>query len=90
MVKEREGAPGSAVRHPGEVDSAGQGAEAGDSERCMAREVVAAFQGVGDACLSPVQPEGTARGQTMGARGRFGPGCDAWAARWRRRRTAPP
>jgi len=62
VVKEREGAPGSAVRHPGEVDSAGQGAEAGDSECCMAREVVAAFQGVGDACLSPVQPEGTARG----------------------------
>ena len=25
MVKEREGAPGSAVRHPGEVDSAGRG-----------------------------------------------------------------
>jgi len=33
VVKEREGAPGSAVRHPGEVDSAGQGAEAGDGER---------------------------------------------------------
>ena len=33
MVKEREGAPGSAVRHPGEVDSAGQGAEAVDGER---------------------------------------------------------
>jgi len=37
--------------------------------------VVAAFQGVGDACLSPVQPEGTARGQTVGARGRFGLGA---------------
>ena len=42
----------------------------------------------GGACLSPVQPEGMARGQTVGARGRFGSGCDAWAARWRRRRTA--
>jgi hypothetical protein len=52
--------------------------------RRMAREVVAAFQGVGDACLSPVQPEGMARGQTVGARGRFGSGCDAWVARWRR------
>ena len=41
----------------------------------MAREVVAAFQGVGDACLSPVQPEGTARGQTVGARGWFGLGA---------------
>jgi len=40
----------------------------------MAQEVVAAFQWVGDACLSPVQPEGTARGQTVGARGRFGRG----------------
>ena len=80
----------------GEVELAWSRSERGDGvvtageRRCMAREVVAAFQGVGDACLSPVQPEGTARGQTVGARGRFGPGCDAWAARWHRRRTAPP
>ena len=32
-MKEREGTPGSAVRHLGEVDSAGPGAEAVDGER---------------------------------------------------------
>ena len=64
----------------GEVEPAWSIAERGDGvvtageRRCMAREVVAAFQGVGDTCLSPVQLEGTARGQTVGARGRFGPG----------------
>ena len=65
----------------GEVEPAWSRSERGDGivtvgeRRCMAREVVAAFQGVGDACLSPVQPEGTARGQTVGARGRFGLGA---------------
>ena len=85
-MKEREGAPGSAVRHPGEADLAWttRGRVDGRQRRRLAACRAESWQGHASRG-EKARAEGFRL--NLWACGRFGWGRDVWPARWPRRRT---